>query len=356
MAQPGFYAYNSGQQDPYGQPGMAQPMMQPGFGQPMMQPGYGQPMMQPGMQPMMQPGMQPMMQPMMQPGMQPMMQPGMMMPNNPMFNPNHPNAGGMTGLDPGMMTVPMIFSTINTGIYIKQKFDLLEAMTGCDTPNRYYVYELNKAGEAKKKKIFKCIEKSGWCARNCMSSDSKPFEMFVYKQFKDEDYDTGEPVLKMVRECQCTCFCCNRPEMKVYYIENGQNEYLGKVVDTWDCVNYSFAIYAPDDKMKFFIKASCCQCGFHCNCPCEPCEKIEFDLWSGDKEKEEPKILKTGKKNCVKNLLGDADNFQTQFPMQATWQDKALLMSSMLMIDFMMFEEKSGGDGKNNGMMLAASD
>jgi len=350
MAQPGFYAYNSGQPDPYGNQGVAQPMgMQPMGMQPGMQPMGMQPMgMQPmGMQPM---GMQPMgMQPM---GMQPMgMQPGMM-PNNPMFNPNHPNAGGMTGLDPGMMTVPMIFSTINTGIYIKQKFDIMEALTGCDTPNRYYVYELNKAGEAKKKKIFKCIEKSGWCARNCMSSDSKPFEMYVYKQFKDEDYDTGEPVLKMVRECQCTCMCCNRPEMKVYYVENGQNEYLGKVVDSWDCMNFSFTIYAPDDRVKFFIKASCCQCGFHCNCPCEPCERIEFDLWSGDKEKEEPKILKTGKKNCVKNMLGDADNFSTQFPMAATWQDKTLLMSSLLMIDFMMFEEKSGGSGQNNGVGL----
>src|SRR3990167_7273552 len=127
MAQPGFYAYNSGQPDPYGNPGAAQPM---GMGM--------QPM---GMQPM---GMQPM-------GMQPGYgQPGMM-PNNPMFNPNHPNAGGMTGLDPGMKTVPKIFSTINTGIYIKQKFDIMEPLTGCETPNRYYVYELNKAGEAKKK-------------------------------------------------------------------------------------------------------------------------------------------------------------------------------------------------------------
>lgn len=349
MAQPGFYGYNSGQPDMNGQAGYAQPMMgQPGFGQPMMgQPMMGQPMMgQPGM---MQPGM-------MQPGM---MQPGMGMPGGPMFNPNHPNAGGMTGLDPGMMTVPMIFSTISTGIYIKQKFDLLEAITGCDTPNRYYVYELNKMGEAKKKMIFKCIEKSGWCARNCMSSDAKPFEMYVFKKFKDEDYDTGEPVLKMVRECQCTCMCCNRPEMKVWYVENGANEYLGKVVDSWDLCNYSFSVYGPDsDVMKYFIKASCCQCGFHCNCPCEPCERIEFDLWIGDKERESGKFVKTGKKNCIKNMLGDADNFSINFPTgpETDWKGKALLLASSLMIDFMMFEEKSGGDGNNNMAVNIGSD
>lgn len=28
------------------------------------------------------------------------------------------------------------------GLFVKQKMDLIEALTGCELPNRYYVYEL----------------------------------------------------------------------------------------------------------------------------------------------------------------------------------------------------------------------
>lgn len=324
---------------------MGNPAMQPmnpgyNMGQPGMQPGMGHPGMGMG-----HPGMgmgQPM--GMGHPGMgmgQPM---GMGMPGMM----TGPNAGGLTGMDPGLMTVEQIWSMIPQGIFVKQKFDILEAMTGCDTPNRYYVYEQNTAGGAKKKKIFKCKEKSGWCARNYLSSDCKPFDMEIKKCFKDEDYDNEEVVIKLERDCQCTCYCFNRPTMKVYNTERGQKIYVGKVVDSWDCCNYSYTVYDSSDQVRFFIKASCCQLGFCCKCPCEPCEKIEFDLWSGDKEKPEAPILKLGTGSCLKNAMGSADNFSVTFPMAATWQDKTLLLASVLMIDFMQFEEKNGGSGKNN--------
>lgn len=253
--------------------------------------------------------------------------------------------GGQLVWDPAHFSVEQIWSFINGGIYIKQKFDILEAMTGCETANKYYVHELNNSGEAKKKKIFKCKEKSGWCARNCMAPDCKPFNMEVKKCAKDEDFDTDETVILMERECQCTCYCFNRPEMKIYLTQGGQKNYLGKVVDNYDFCNYSYSVYDTNDKIVFFIKASCCQCGFHCKCPCEACEKIQFDLWRGDKEKEEAPIMKIGKKGCLKNLISDADNFSVPFPLNATWQEKTLLLGAVLMIDFMQFEEKGGNQG-----------
>lgn len=267
---------------------------------------------------------------------QPMMGGPMMMP------PPGVQMGGMTGLDPMYMSVQQIMNTIQTGIYVKQKFDVLEAMTGCDTPNRYYVFEQSSQGAAKKKKIFRCKEKSGWCARNCMSADCKPFQMEISKCFKEEEYDEEHPVIILDRECKCTCMCCNRPTMTVNIVENGQNRPIGRVVDSWDCVNYSFTIYDAQDKKRFFIKAGCCQCGFWCKCPCETCESITFDLYSGEEEKPEAPILKKGTGSCIKNAAGSADHFACPFPMTATWEDKVLLLSAILMIDFMMFEEKAG--------------
>ena len=62
---------------------------------------------------------------------------------------------------------------LENGIVVKQKFDVLEAMTGCETANKYYVHEMNKEGGLNRKRIFKCKEKSGWCARNCLAATGR---------------------------------------------------------------------------------------------------------------------------------------------------------------------------------------
>jgi len=56
------------------------------------------------------------------------------------------------------------------GLFIKQKFELLEAITGCETENKYEVFAADKDGDKKKKLIlFKCKEKSGCCERQFLS-------------------------------------------------------------------------------------------------------------------------------------------------------------------------------------------
>jgi hypothetical protein len=53
-------------------------------------------------------------------------------------------------------------------IFVKQKFEMLEMLTGCETENRYKVYaadeNMDKVGEP----VFKCKEKSNFFARNCL--------------------------------------------------------------------------------------------------------------------------------------------------------------------------------------------
>ena len=47
------------------------------------------------------------------------------------------------------------------GVIIKQKFELLEAFTGCETENKYEVFASDKDGDKQKKMtLFKCKEKS----------------------------------------------------------------------------------------------------------------------------------------------------------------------------------------------------
>jgi hypothetical protein len=126
--------------------------MHSGYGDPSMHPMNTQHMGNPMMGPQ-----QPMMghpQPMM--GNQMMgnqMMGNQMMGNQMMMGGMQPN--GMMGYDPGMLSIEQIWNAIPQGIYVKQKFDILEALTGCETANRYYVYEMNNQGGTKKRKFSK---------------------------------------------------------------------------------------------------------------------------------------------------------------------------------------------------------
>ena len=169
-----------------------------------------------------------------------------------------------------------------------------------------------------------------------MSAACKPFEMRVVNNLSP----LQEVVFSMHREFTCTFFCHNRPEMKLYYTENNQNLYLGKVVDVWNCCNYSFQIYDANNSVRYSIKANCCQCGINNEAPCDSCQRAEFQVWSGNEQRLESTFVKLGQ-GAIKNMFGVSENFSLPFPIGATWQDKALLMASILMIDFMIFEEKS---------------
>ena len=75
--------------------------------------------------------------------------------------------------------------------------------------------------------------------------------------------------------------------------------------------------------------------------PCEKCEKVTFkvtDLRTG--EECDPLIKQN--KDCLKAMISDADNFALIFPKNANWQERTLLMGTVLFIDYMVFEEKGG--------------
>lgn len=66
--------------------------------------------------------------------------------------------------------------------------------------------------------------------------------------------------------------------MLVKYIENGANEYFGKVSQPWYCCDRGLKIHDAQDKELYHIKGSCCQLGFCCKCPCESCQTINFEM------------------------------------------------------------------------------
>jgi len=76
----------------------------------------------------------------------------------------------------------------------------------------------------------------------------------------------------------------------------------------------------------------------HCKLPFECCETIDFDIKTPSGE-----VISTLQKRspgCLKAMMSDSDNFSINFPVTATKEDKALIMSAVLFLDFRYFEEK----------------
>lgn len=261
------------------------------------------------------------------PGFMPPAYSGMAQPGYPQYQ-GYP-AGGVQA---GYMGLAGIMNGIPNGLYIKQKADYLEQIIGCDRQNKYKVYQADNSGNKIGNSILYCKETSGCCDRMCVSSECRAISMDIRRE------DTEEVVLRLVRECQCTFMCCNRPEMKVYLTENNQNAYIGKVVDPFDCCNHSFRVYGDSGDLRFVVEADCCQLGLMCQCPCDSCEKVVFNVWRGEKVREEQPLLKLGTGSCCKNAWTTADNFSLPFPSNSTWQEKSLLLSLVMMIDYLMFE------------------
>mmetsp|Transcript_60079 Transcript_60079/g.69597 ORF Transcript_60079/g.69597 Transcript_60079/m.69597 type:complete len:346 (-) Transcript_60079:216-1253(-) len=328
------------QQGGYPQQGyQQQPVMQGGY----QQGGYPQQGYQQGGYPQQQPGM--MQQGMMQPGMvQPgMMQPGMMQPG--MIQPQVQvvvinNGPPVEQKRPG-------FDRLNEhqSVFIKQKFNVLEALTGCDMENRYLIFPANQQGDGKKgKALFKAKEKSGWCSRQCCHPDCRPFKMDVLHEYKD--LEDGDPFLALDRPYTCTFLCCNRPYMTVQRNEAGQNENLGVIKAPWTCYDHQVDIYNGGDDLRYKIVANCCQLGFWCKWPCDPCQNIDFEVRNSGGEVVGS--LKKFSQGCIKASFDEASSsqFTLVYPPNCDPRDKALLIAATLLIDFRFFEEKPN---KNSG-------
>ena len=231
------------------------------------------------------------------------------------------------------------------GIIIKQKVELIEALTGCETENKYHVYSYDPSLGRKGAQIFKCKEKSDFCSRICLSGGCRPFEMNISTLAANGEY---EPFLHLERPCSCTFLCFNRPEIRVTLVESGRAEYLGKVVDPYNFCNMEIDTYDQDNTLKHKVYGSCCQLGVFCRLPCDPCQTIDFDVKSAAGEVVSQVQKKS--KGCLQATYTDADNFYLTFPKNISVNEKVLLMSAVLFLDFRHFEvnpnqnRNQGGD------------
>ena len=243
---------------------------------------------------------------------QPMMQPQMIQPQMMMMQPQ------MMMMQPQMVDLGGFKKLLaSKGVFIKQKLEILEVVTWCQTENSYNICELGEDGEKKGEAFLKAKEKSDACARIFLPSSCRPFKMKINHKGDNKDHNN---FLDIDREYTWTCFCLNRPDMTVTNSENGQSE-------------------------THQIRGYCCQLGICCPLPCQKCQIVNFDIKSANGQK----VAQLTKKptSCVKAAVSEVSYFAVEFPQNTTKEERALLMASAIMLDFQYFEENDDNNDNN---------
>jgi len=249
-------------------------------------------------------------------------------------------------------------------VFVQQKFSLAEALTmgRCEVANKYHVLN-SESGE----KMFDVHEKGAGCMRCCCA----PYHSFTL-EFRPAGADKeSPPVMTFERQgccskwlcCMVCCDCCrNGHNMHAGFVshekigENPRDSIIGYTkqptcggvfTPTLHVMDGSSLEAQPYAKMEGpCIMGGCSElcCDFHF-----PVSKFASEKKTGDfaiVTKQKPKSFK----DAAKEMVGDSDMYSMEFKDPSlTVNQKATLLSSLFLIDYMFFEFDNGMFSCPNG-------
>ncbi|EAR88887.1 scramblase (macronuclear) [Tetrahymena thermophila SB210] len=238
------------------------------------------------------------------------------------------------------------------GIYIKQKLEKLQVLTGWQHENTYKVYQADINGvKFGNNPLFLCKEKSSLFQRMFLKGDMREFNMNV--TCEDTIAPSGQivstPFLALERPFQCTFFNYNRPKLTINHLENGTEVLYGYIRNPFKCCQLGCEVYDENEQLIFLIQGECCQLGYICrSLPCNVCQEYEFTVQNAQGEIVSRLLKKSA--GFIKAAISDCDDFSIGFPQNSTPKEKVLLMSAAIFLDYMYFENKqsSNDNNKNN--------
>lgn len=224
-----------------------------------------------------------------------------------------------------------------TGAIIRQEIELAEVYTGCETQNRYQVFIQSPMGL---KYAFKCNERSGCCSRCCCANSCRGLDIVIrhVASAAELDTDISKIFMRAHKPCALGCCCLCRPRMDIYFEEN--KKYLGSVREPFTCCDKDAEVYDENHNLKYRMVGDCCQIGLCCGASAKKMAEIEFRI---QRNKEDVAMMKK-----MSSSLGEyftkADSYKISFPVDATPEDKMLLICAGLLIDYQYFERDSVAD------------
>jgi hypothetical protein len=133
-----------------------------------------------------------------------------------------------------------------------------------------------------------------------------------------------------------------RPEMNVTWNANNIERDIGSIKHPCTCLDFVFNIFNSRGDHVYKLNVPYCQRGICCG-NLGRCYEVNIDIFKVA-ETEEPcgKIIKIAKcSSCVTN----ADTFNVFYPKDATPEEKMLIISATLMIDYTFFEDNGDNGG-----------
>lgn len=207
-------------------------------------------------------------------------------------------------------------------VYIKQKMEAIEIITGFETKNKYMI--MNKDFQ----QIFYAREESKECER-LFWPGCRGFTLHLTDNQNLE-------IMRFIREfkycmgcCWCGEGCCN---MSIN-VESPPGKHLGRVtIGDSKCANY-VKILDSSENHVYTIWISCCICQDVC-CP----DDVIFPITDPSLNHEVGRMAKVWR-GCCTEALGDADTFRVEFPADMTLNNKILLIGALFFVDFLRFEQ-----------------
>lgn len=178
--------------------------------------------------------------------------------------------------------------------------------------------------------IFEFHEKSSCFSKCFFLPSARESEISGTNQYKEE-------LIFIEKPCKCPVFCLGRPEFVVSYKKNK----IGKIIEPFSfqicrCLFNEILILDKNDSITYKLKSSCFQCGIFLFLPFKQCKNIEFLIYNKQNEKV-GKIIHIFH-SWAGEYCSKADKYGVEFPKFATVEEKILIVSAIIFIDYIMFE------------------
>ena len=126
-------------------------------------------------------------------------------------------------------------------------------------------------------------------------------------------------------------------------------EILGEILEPYRCCDPFFKIINKNKEKIFDIHTDCWQKGISSRrFSCGKYAEVNFNIYKGNTSGKDMleqntfgNIIRRVPKNVEKSVFSDFDNFEINFPPEATAEEKLLLLGSTLLIDYRFFEHQS---------------
>lgn len=188
-------------------------------------------------------------------------------------------------------------------------------------------------------------EESSTCCRVCLGS-AREFHMKV------EEPNSHTSVMEIFRPFKCTLFCCCcliNPQELTVNAAGGQKK-MGRVVNDFRCKDAYcgksyYKVTNAEDETRFVVRDDIC-CNNNCFAPSCCCPVRKLDILNADESQTVGHLTNVFPGCNCRGVAGGVtnDNYRLDFPPNISAEDKALLLGSLFLIEYTLFETKNKDD------------